>query len=148
MENLIKYLAGGAASLLALLAPVKGLVICAVIFVAVDFVTGVAAGRKRALRAGEPWGFESRRAWATVVKLAFVMGGIVLSWIIDACILGFLELNLARLFTGFVCGVEFWSYLENAAEISGHPVFRWLKKFMAQRITAKTGSDEPWIEEQ
>lgn len=42
--------------------------------------------------------------------------GIALTWLIDRFVLPFAELHLANLFTGFVCGVELWSYLENAAD--------------------------------
>ena len=137
MENFLKYLWGAAAGVLSLFAPVQGLIICAVVFVAVDFVTGVAASYKRARRNGSEWGFESTRAWHTITKLAFVMAGIVLAWLIDCCILPFLELHLANLFTGFVCGVEFWSYLENAAELSDHPAFRWLRRFLKRKLDKK-----------
>jgi phage-related holin len=125
-----RYLSGTAAGLLSLLAPVRPLVLCALIFVAIDFVTGVMASRKRARKRGEPWGFESEKAWNTVAKLFFVMAGILLAWLIDAWILPHMNLRMANIFTGFVCGVEFWSYLENAAEISEHPAFRALKKLM------------------
>lgn len=147
METFLKYLAGGAASLLALLSPIRPLIICALIFIAVDFITGVVASYKRAWTAGEEWGFESRRAWTTVLKLGFVMGGIVMAWMIDAYILEFLDMNLAKIFTGFVCGVEFWSYLENAAEISNHPIFLWLKRFMKKRLNEKLDIHEPETEE-
>jgi phage-related holin len=100
------------------------LVLCAVAFVAIDFVTGVAASRRKARRGGEEWRFSSRRAWDTVLKLVFVMAGIVLAGMLDSVVITFVELHLARIFTGFVCGVEFWSYLENASEISGQPLFR------------------------
>lgn len=74
------------------------------------------------------------------------MAGIVLAWLIDSYILAFLGLRLANLFTGFVCGVEFWSYLENAAEISEHPVFNWLKRYMKKKldkaIDNEDGDDE------
>lgn len=128
-----RYVSGAAAGVLSLFAPVKALVLCAVVFVAIDFATGVIASRKRARRAGESWGFESAKAWNTVVKLFFVMAGIVLAWMIDVWVLPHMNLRMANLFTGFVCGVEFWSYLENAAEISEHPVFRSLKKVMKSR---------------
>ncbi len=134
MENFFRYISGAVIGLLSFFAPIRGLIVCAVVFVAIDFVTGVAAGRKRARQEGRPWGFESAKAWSTVVKLACVMAGIVLAWLIDSLILSYMNLRLANLFTGFVCGVEFWSYLENAAEISGHPVFRWLKRFMKSRL--------------
>lgn len=137
-----KYLSGAIASLLALLAPVRGLVICAVVFIGIDFITGVIAGWRRARAAGLPWAFESRKAWNTITKLAFVMGGIVLAWLIDACILNFLGLNLAKIFTGFVCGVELWSYLENAAEISDHPLFRAVRRLLKKQFDDRLGYEE------
>lgn len=145
MENIFRYAAGAFAGALSFFAPIRGLIICAVVFIAIDFVTGVAAHRKRTLALGAAWGFESEKAWNTVVKLACVMAGIVLAWLIDTCILDFMNLRLANLFTGFVCGVEFWSYLENAAEISEHPAFRKLKRFMKSKLDKELG-DEQGIE--
>lgn len=140
MENFIKYAFGVLASIFGLLAPIQPLILCAVIFIGVDFITGVIASRKRAKRACEPWGFESGKAWMTVVKLGFVMAGIILAWMIDTYILVFMTLNLANIFTGFVCGVEFWSYLENAAEVSNHPVFRGLRKVMKSKMEDALGT--------
>ena len=134
MENLSKYISGAIMGLLSFFAPIRELILCAVVFITLDFCTGVAASYKRAKRAGTPWGFESEKAWNTVVKLACVMAGIVLAWLIDSHILSYMNLRMANLFTGFVCGVEFWSYLENAAEISDHPAFRKLKKFMKNKF--------------
>lgn len=139
MENIFRYLIGALSGLLSLFAPIKGLIICAMLFVAMDFLTGVVASYKRARREGIGWAFESAKAWETVTKLAFVMGGIVLAWLLDSHILHFMNLKLANLFTGFVCGVEFWSYLENAAEISDHPLFRRLSKFMKHKIDDAVG---------
>lgn len=130
-------LSGTTAGVLAIFAPVRALVVCAVVFVAIDFVTGVLASRKRALKAGLKWNFESEKAWSTVVKLIFVMAGIVLAWMIDSLIVPFWSLKLANLFTGFACGVEFWSYLENAAEISDHRLFRGLRKLVKQKMEDK-----------
>ena len=90
------------------------------------------------------WGFESEKAWKTVSKLCFIMVGIVMAWLIQRHVLTPLgaNLKLCYLFAGFVCGVEFWSYLENASEISGHPVFRWLRKFMKKKVDETIGSGE------
>ena len=134
MENALKYLCGAVTGLLGLFAPVQGLILCAVAFVAIDFATGVVASRVRARRAGSEWRFSSRRAWNTVLKLVFVMAGIVLAWMLESVVLTFVELNLAKIFTGFVCGVEFWSYLENAADISGQPLFTALKRLLKKRV--------------
>ncbi len=137
METILKYCSGGIMAVLSILAPIQGLIICAVIFIAIDFVTGVTASYKKAQRNGGVWAFESEKAWNTVTKLAFVMAGIVLAWLIDFCILDFMNLRLANIFTGFVCGVEFWSYLENAADISDHPLFRKLGRLIKKQIDKK-----------
>lgn len=134
MDHLLKYCSGAIMAVMGMLAPVKGLIICAMIFVSIDFATGVWASYRKAARNGIVWGFESKKAWVTINKLAFIMGGIVLAWLIDSCILDFMNLRLAKIFTGFVCGIEFWSYLENAAAISGHPVFEKLKKLMKKQF--------------
>jgi len=137
MEETQKFVPGAVSALMAWSVPVQPLVCCALLFVLADFVTGVMADYKRARRNGLDWGFESEKAWKTLYKLVFIVAGIVMTWTIDAYILTFARLNLANIFTGFVCGVELWSYLENAAEISEHPIFRKLKKFMKQKVEKK-----------
>jgi len=139
METAVKYLCGAVAGLAAVFAPIGGLVACAAVFVAVDFATGVAASRRRARRAGVEWTFSSRRAWDTVVKAVLVMAGIALAWLLESVVLGFAELNMAKIFTGFVCGVEFWSYLENAADISGRPLFLALRRLMERILRGRLG---------
>lgn len=119
----MKYLTGIVTGVLSLFAPVEPLLVCAMAFVAVDFLTGVLADRRRARTEGRTWRFESRKAWKTIRKLSFVMAGIVLAWLLDGITSPFVELRLANLFTGFVCGVEFWSYLENASVVTGERRF-------------------------
>lgn len=122
-----------------MLCPVSPLVTAALLFIAIDFVTGIAASRAVARREGSEWRIESRKAWRTVFKAGFVALAIVMMWVIDSAILDFMHLNLAKLFTGFVCGVELWSFLENAAAISGSPLFelmgRWVKRRMGEGVT-------------
>ncbi len=134
MACAVKYLWGLCTGFAALFVPVRGLVVCAVIFVAIDFVTGIAASRARARRAGLSWTFSSRRAWDTVLKAVFVMAGICLAWLLESVVLTFVELHLARVFTGFVCGVELVSYLENASDITGQPIFRTLGRLLRRRF--------------
>lgn len=133
-----QWVAGCAVAVISYFAPVHTLIILALVFVGIDFITGVWASHTRAKREGrlDKWGFESSRARNTVFKLVFIMAGIILSWLIQKYILTEIGVNIKLdvLFTGFACGVEFWSYLENAAEISNHPVFKWLKKFMKMKI--------------
>ena len=54
--------------------------------------------------------FNFATAWRTVLKLALALTAISMAWLIDSCVLDFMRLNLARLLTGFTCGVELWSF--------------------------------------
>ena len=119
----MKYISGIIASLLSFFAPVEPRLMMAMAFVGVDFLTGVLADRRRARSRGERWRFESHKAWRTITKLSFVMAGILLAWMMDLLLLPLVELRLANHFTGFVCGVEFWSYLENASVVTGDKRF-------------------------
>ena len=134
MEYLARYISGIFGAVAAYFAPIRTLVFIALIFVAIDFVTGCWASRERARRRHEPWAFSSLKAWRTVYKAVFIMGGIVLAWMIDGVLAEIVTLRLALLFTGFVCGIELWSYLENAAEISDHPIFRWVRNFTVHKL--------------
>ena len=141
MEQIYKNMCAAVCALSGLLFPIRGLIICACIFIAIDFITGVAASAIKSRRAGRRFAFESGKAWNTASKLLLVMAGISLAWLIDAVILNFMQLHLAKLFTGFVCGVEFWSYLENAAEISRHPLFLHLRRYMKSKMDDALESD-------
>lgn len=141
METLYRLVSGAAAGIAALFAPIRPLVACAVVFIGIDFLSGVAASRSAARREGRAWYFESREAWRTVLKLALAITAIAMAWLIDSCILDFMELNVARLFTGFTCGVELWSFLENASQLSDAPLFRWLRRYVRRRIR-REASDE------
>lgn len=141
MEALYRFLSGTAAGLLALFAPIGPLVATAVAFIAVDFLSGVAADRAMARREGRTWYFESGEAWRTVLKLALTVTAIAMAWLIDSCVLDFMELHIARLFTGFTCGVELWSFLENAAQLSDAPLFRWLRRYVHRRIRKEVGDE-------
>jgi hypothetical protein len=100
----------------------------------VDFITGVIASRAEARREGREWWFESRKAWRTVIKAGFVAIALVMMWVLDYHVLEFMHLNMAKLFTGFVCGVELWSFLENAATISRAPLFEWMSRWVKRRV--------------
>lgn len=142
MGGFERFISGIVCALGALFMPARPLIVCAGLFVMIDFVIGVVASRTRAKRTGNEWRFESRKAWRTLYKAVFAMTGICMAWLLDSLILDFAHLNLAKLFTGFVCGVEFWSYLENAADISNHPMFEALRKLMKGRIQKTLNIDE------
>jgi hypothetical protein len=134
MEALCRFVNGCVAGLVALFTPIVPLVWCVVGFIGFDFVTGVLASRADARRAEQEWFFESREAWRTVEKLSFTVVALCMTYVIDVVVLDFLELNLTRLFAGFVCGVEMWSFVENGCRISDAPLLRHIRRFVRQRV--------------
>ena len=113
METLYRLVSGLTAGFIALFAPIGPLVACAMAFIGIDFLSGVAASR----------------------------AAIAMAWLIDSCVLDFMQLNVARLFTGFTCGVELWSFLENAAQLSDAPLFHWLRRYVRRRIRKEAGDE-------
>ncbi len=134
MEALYRYISAMVLSLFALFAPINSLVWCVVIFISIDFVSGVCASRAKARGESRRWYFESEAAWRTLYKLGFTIIAIAMAWLIDSCIIDFVDLRLAKLFTGFVCGVELWSFLENAAYFSDAPYFEWMRQYVKRRV--------------
>lgn len=115
------------------------LFITVTVFEVVDFVTGCIKSGVVAKRQGKKFAFESVKAWRTIYKYVFLLIGIVLCEMLDHTVALEGRLRFANYFTGFACGVEFWSFLENAAIISDHPLFRWLRKFMKFKVEETTG---------
>ena len=125
METLYRLVSGLTAGFIALFAPIGPLVACAMAFIGIDFLSGVAASRAAARRKGHTWYFESCEAWRTVLKLGLTVTAIAMAW----------------LFTGFTCGVELWSFLENAAQLSDAPLFHWLRRYVRRRIRKEAGDE-------
>ena len=134
MEELFRFCKTLIFALLSLFAPVKSVICCTLCFVVIDFITGVAASRTVAKREGRSWYFESHEAWRTLYKAGFVVMAIGMMWILESCVLDFMTLNLTKLLAGFVCSVEMWSFLENAAQLSDAPLFEWMRKYLHRRI--------------
>ena len=109
------------------------------IFEMVDFITGVIKSAVVAKRTKQRFAFESVKAWRTIYKFVFILVGIVLAEMLDRTIAAETRLRFANYFTAFCCGVEFWSFLENAAVISDHPIFRWLRKYMRFKVEDQIG---------
>ena len=135
----MKYISGIIAGALSFFAPVEPLLLIALAFIAVDFLTGILADRHKAHEQGSEWRFTSRKAWRTITKLSFVMAGIMLAWMLDSLLMPLVNLRLANLFTGFVCGVEFWSYLENATTITGENRFSDVITLLKTRLASLFG---------
>ena len=134
MEALFRYFSGCLVALAALFAPVVPLVWCVVGFIAFDFLTGVLASRADARREGGEWYFTSSQAWHTAEKLGFAIIALCMAYLIDTLMLDFMHLNLTKLFAGFVCGVEMWSFLENACRISSSPMLDYLRRGVRGRV--------------
>lgn len=135
-----KILSGILAGFLALfIQNLLPLFLTAMIFELVDFVTGVIKSAVVAQRAKERFAFESVKAWRTIYKFVFILVGIVLAEMLDQTIAVDARLRFANYFTAFCCGVEFWSFLENAAVISDHPLFRWLRRYMKFKVEDQIG---------
>ena len=126
----------------ALFAPIKPLVLCALSFILIDFVTGIVASRCEAKQRGERWYFSSHEAWRTIRKAGFVLLTISMCWLIEWCILDFVTLNLTRIITGAICGVEMWSFLENASVLSDAKVFEWLRNYVKRKVEKEIGEYE------
>ena len=139
MEAMYRYANGVLLGLMALFAPIKPIVLCALAFILVDFVTGVAASRCEAKQRGEVWYFSSHEAWHTIHKAGFVLLTIAMSWLIEYCVLDFIRLNLTRIIAGAICGVEMWSFLENASVLSDTKLFRWLRNYVKRKVEKEIG---------
>ena len=139
MEALYRGVNAILLGLTALFAPIKPVVLCALTFVCIDFVTGVLASRCEAKRRGEKWYFSSHEAWRTIRKAGFVLLTIAMSWLIEYCILDFITLNITRIVAGAICGVEMWSFLENASVLSDTKLFEWLRTYVKRKVEKEIG---------
>lgn len=139
MEAMYRYANGAVLGLAALFAPIKPVVLCALSFILIDFVTGVIASRCEAKQRCEEWYFSSHEAWRTIRKAGFVMLTIAMSWLIESCILDFMTLNLTRIIAGAICGVEMWSFLENASVLSDAKIFEWLRNYVKRKVEREIG---------
>ena len=117
------------------------LFVAVTVFEFVDFITGVLKSAVVAKRTKQKFAFESVKAWRTIYKYVFILIGIVLADMLSQVLSENMDsrLRFANYFTTFCCGVEFWSFLENAAVISDHPLFRWLRKFMKFKVEDQLG---------
>lgn len=126
------------AGIAAFLQPIRVMCIMVVVFIAIDFVIGVWASHRRAIQHGTKWYFQSRRAWRTIEKLCFALVAIVMSFSLDVHIFGDTALYLTKGVTGLVCGWEFWSYMENAGDLSEAKFFKLLGRFAKKEIEKHT----------
>ena len=139
MEATYRFVNGAAMGLFALFAPIEPMVWCTLAFIVIDFVTGVLASHCEAHSEGREWYFSSREAWRTVRKAGFAVTTIAMSWLVESCVLNFVTLNLTRIIAGAICGVELWSFLENASVLSDAKMFLWLRNYVRRRVENEIG---------
>lgn len=56
--------------------------------------------------------------------------------------LDFVTLNITRIITGVICGVELWSFLENASVLSDAKLFEWLRNYVKRKVEKEIGKYE------
>lgn len=134
-----RFINGLVVALTSLFAPIREVVICALIFILIDFVTGILASRAESKARGEKWYFSSREAWRTIRKTGLVLLTIGMCWLVECCILNFVALHLTRIVAGAICGVELWSFLENAAVLSDGRLFVWLRNYVKRKVEREIG---------
>ena len=62
-----------------------------------------------------------------------------MSWLIEYCVLDFMTLHLTRIVAGAICGVEMWSFLENASVLSDTKLFLWLRNYVKRKVEREIG---------
>jgi hypothetical protein len=117
-------------SVVALLAPVRPLLIAALALTLIDAVTGVLAARKRGERIRSA-GLRRTVSKVLVYTLAIIAGFIVEKWLLTDLV------AISKLAAGAIGLVEAKSIFENLDAVNGSPIFR--------TIVAKLGSpnDKP-----
>lgn len=129
-----QWISGVGAAFFGSFAPIKDMLLAVFIFIAIDFVVGVLASYKRAIREHKEFAFQSKRVWDTIYKLSFSLIAVCLAFYMNDKIFYFVDLKLPNMVAGFICGTEFWSFLENAGDISQHPVFKGISKMTKKKI--------------
>jgi phage-related holin len=134
--NTGKALTVAVVSLFSVFAQVKILAIVAFLFVLIDFVLGIIVSirvRKQ--------GVLSSKIYKTVWKIIGIEVSICLAYLLDTVVLNnTTSFYLANVFTGIICGADFWSILTHFAILSDHPVFRLIKKWGKAEIENKVGA--------
>lgn len=103
------------------------------IFVGVDMITGISASVK------ERQIIESNKLRKTIYKLFMYCTVIVLVHAIDKEMISMIDLNLAKICSAIICGIELYSILENCYRITGNRVFKVLTQFTLKKIEDETG---------
>jgi phage-related holin len=131
--DLDKIWAYAFAAVMGFLEPLWVMMLWFLIFVMVDFITGIYAS----LIEGKL--ITSNKMQKTVVKFITYATAIFLLHGIDAYLISFAKLYLARIGATLICGIELYSIFENMYRSTGNPVFKVLTQFTLKKIEEQTG---------
>ncbi|TSA23995.1 MAG: holin [Bacteroidetes bacterium] len=115
--------------LISYFAPVKEIVHVMLIFILIDFISGVWAARKRKET------LESRKFRKTLTKFLWYTVALILSFMMEKTF-NLSWSNLSGIIGGFICFIELKSIFENITVITGEPIF-----MKILHIIRKRGSD-------
>lgn len=133
--DLNKLWSYGITATIAFLEPINVLFLWLLIFIMVDFISGIYAS----LIEGNY--VTSHKMQKTVVKFVMYATALFLLHGIDAYMITFTKLYLARIGCTLICGIELYSIFENCYRITGNPVFKILTQFTLKKIEENTGVD-------
>lgn len=113
--------------------PLWVLMLWFLIFVACDAVTGISASIKEGRH------ITSCGLYRTIQKVVMYSMAIFLLQAIDRDMITIMDLGLAKVGATIICGVEFYSILENCYRLTGNVVFKILTRFTLNKISNGTG---------
>ena len=122
-------------SLLGFFEPLWVLMLWFLIFIVVDFITGIYAS----LVEGKL--ITSNKMQKTVIKFIMYSTAIFLLHGIDVYMISFTKLYLARIGATLICGIELYSIFENCYRVTGNVVFKILTQFTLKKIEQQIGVD-------
>lgn len=131
--DLDKIWAYALSAVIGFLEPLWVMMLWFLIFVVVDFITGIYAS----LIEGQL--ITSNKMQKTVVKFITYATAIFLLHGIDVYLISFTKLYLARIGATLICGIELYSIFENIYRATNNPVFRILTQFALKKIEEQTG---------
>lgn len=131
--DLDKIWAYALSAVIGFLEPLWVMMLWFLIFVVVDFITGIYAS----LIEGQL--ITSNKMQKTVIKFITYATAIFLLHGIDFYLISFTKLYLARIGATLICGIELYSIFENIYRATNNPVFRILTQFALKKIEEQTG---------
>ena len=112
--------------------PIKDIVHVMIAVIFVDFFVGLWASYRQGI------GWKSEKMWRTIYKLILAVLIIMLLYAMDTE-MGIEAIKTYKAVAWVICGFEIWSILENAAVISNHRIFIFLRHYMHDRVEKISG---------